>query len=139
MEQLSADKKAIILVSLRNGEGFSIACCNAGLTPKEVSDYAEMYPSFMDECNDYLSAGIADLITQRQTHLKAHDYDTVRKLDEIRSAFVDRIVLWKSAGKSIYGLNLEVSMQIYKRPQEIATAYGLNYDAFLTYLKRSGK
>lgn len=139
MEQLTADKKAVILVSLRNGEGFSIACCNAGLSPEEVSSYIQKYPSFMDECNDYLSAGLADLITQRQTHLKTHDYDTVKKLDEIRSRFIDKLVLWKSAGKSIYGFNPDVAMQIYKRPQEIATAYGLSYEAYLSYLKRSGK
>lgn len=139
MEQLNADKKAIILVSIRNGEGFSTSCRNASVSPEQVSHYIQEYPSFLDECNDYLSAGLADLITQRQAHLKAYDYDTAKKLDEIRSKFVDKITLWKSAGKAIYGFNQEVAMQIYKRPEEIATAYGMTLEAYLLYLKRSGK
>ena len=139
MEQLNADKKAILLVSLRNGDGFSTACRNAGFTPEQVSSYIKNYPSFADECNNYISAGIADLLGKRQTHLTQTDYEAVKKVDELRSRFVDSLHLWGSAGKSIYGFNPDIALQVYKRPEEIATAYGMSYEAYLSYRKRSGK
>ena len=139
MEQLSSDKKAILLVSLRNGEGFSAACRNAGITPEAGSAYITLYPSFADECNNYIGAGIADLLQKRQQHLSENNYEQVRKVDELRSRFVDQLHLWRCASKSIYGSNPDIALKVYKRPEEVATAYGLSYEAYLNYLKRNGK
>ncbi|PSJ71475.1 hypothetical protein C7N43_39125 [Sphingobacteriales bacterium UPWRP_1] len=138
MEQLNPDKKAIIFVSLRNGEGFTLACHNAGLTPEYVTDYIGRYPSFADECSNYISAGIASLLQKRQQHLEEGNYDAVKKVDELRQKFIDRLTLWQSAGKTIYGTNHENALLLYKRPEEIATAYGMSYEAYLNYLSRKG-
>lgn len=140
MEQLiDNDKKALIFVSLRNGEGFTLACRNAGLTPEYVTAYINRYPSFGDDCRNYISAGIADLLQKRGQHMTENNYDAVKRIDELRSRFVDGLHLWQCAGKTIYNLHPEVATRLYKRPEEVATAYGMSLEAYFSYLKRTGK
>lgn len=138
MEQLNTDQKAIIFVSLRSGEGFTLACHNAGLTPDYVTAYIRRYPSFADECATYISAGIAALLQKRQQHIDEGNYDAVKKVDELRHKFIDRLTLWQSAGKTIYNANPDTALLLYKRPEEIATAYGMSYEAYLHYIARKG-
>jgi len=139
MEQLTYDKKVLILVSLRNGDGFSTACKNAGLSPENMTLYCREYPSFSDECKDYISAGVTELLQQRQKHMKDNDYDAVKKVDDLRNRFVDKLFLWKCAGKQLSELQPEIAIQVYKRAEEVATAYGMTYEAYLLFVKRKSK
>lgn len=136
MEQLSNEQKAIIFVSLRAGDGFTIACINAGLLPQNVSEYIKEYPSFADECLNYISSGIAELLQKRQQHLSDNNYELVRQVDELKSKFVNTLNLWGCAGKPIFGVNIQTALKIYKRPEEVSTAYGMTTDAFYQYRQR---
>ena len=133
MEQLTQDQKAIIFISLRAGDGLSIACRNAGADPKMVSEHIIYYPSFYDECMRYISAGIASLLQKRQMHLEEGNYDAVAKIDAMRERFIDRLTTWGSSGLSVLTADINLAIHVYKRPEEAATAYGLTYDAFMAY------
>lgn len=136
MEQLTNEQKAIIFVSLRAGDGFTAACINAGLSPEKVSQHIKDYPSFADECKNYISSGIAELLQKRQQHLADSNYELVRQVDELKAKFVNTLNLWGCAGKPIFGVNIETALKRYKRPEEVATAYGMTAEAFYQYRQK---
>lgn len=119
-------EKALLLVSLQNGIGLSIACEICMLDVEQVSKYMRLDKDFYQKCITAVKISAKDNLEYAQKLKNEKRYNEWHRQQEAIRNFVSDITLWEDYCKrsEIDNIKIMKAAQIYKNLTECATAIG---------------
>lgn len=129
-------EEKVILLSLRNGLGFSKSCYNAGTTPQIVEEYMSKNPEFEDNCKENIRTAYRTLAAVATSFANDKQWGRWEIANEKCRNFNVELVLWESfcLRADLDDMKFMQAVLIYKDEDDIPTAIGMNKLQYVTYL-----
>lgn len=130
---MSEAEKTLLLVSLQNGIGLSIACELCMMDIKATSEYLRMDKAYYQQCITAVKISAKDNLEYAQKLKNEKRFNEWHRQQEAIRNFVSTITLWEDYCKRVDLDNLKImkAAQIYKNMTECATSIGLTSKDFI--------
>jgi len=129
-------EEKVILLSLRNGLGFSKSCYNAGTAPRVVEEYMEENPEFKSSCEENIRIAYRTLASVATSYANNKEWGRWEIANEKCRNFNVELILWESFCKKseLNDMKFMQAVLMYKDEDDIPTAIGMDKLEYVTYL-----